>query len=88
MFEDIIKTRTKEIPIETDYTTVCPYCKSSIIGSNERRALEDGTWVQSLYCDTCGNPWTIVYNEDQSFSHIVYDTIRVRKNKRVGGRNG
>jgi len=63
---------------------ICPYCNSSIIKEGKRKPQRE-EWIQLVKCEICGNPWTRVYNDDQSLSYIVLDDITNKKGKSAGG---
>lgn len=76
MFEDLIKPT--EVLIENQAER-CPYCGTYEITGDERIATLDDKWEQKIRCDLCLKIWTLVYNEDQTPSHILLDEYRKKK---------
>lgn len=74
MFEDLVKPT--KVPIEKQIEC-CPYCGSYEITGDERVATLDDKWKQKIKCDLCLKMWTLIYNEDQSPSHILLDEDRL-----------
>ena len=73
MFDDLVKPT--KIPIE-ELIERCPYCGSYEFSESERKPMIDDKWTQKIRCDVCLKLWTLVYNEDQSPSHILLDENR------------
>lgn len=70
MFEDLVKQ--KEISIEETIKR-CPYCGSYIIHKYSKECTMDDKWTQQTLCRLCNRKWAIIYNEDQSPSHIILE---------------
>ena len=54
----------------------CPYCGSYEFTGAEREPTIDDMWTQKIKCDLCLKVWTLIYNEDQTPSHIELDEYR------------
>ena len=57
----------------------CPYCGSYVITGADRVFTVDDKWTQSMKCDVCSKLWTLIYNEDQSYSHMSLDEYKRKK---------
>jgi len=77
MFEDLIKSVKSQVKILSEKK--CPYCGSYVITGADRVFTVDDKWTQSMKCDVCSKLWTLIYNEDQSYSHMSLDEYKRKK---------
>jgi transposase-like protein len=71
MFEDIIKKKKKEIPLELD-SDMCPYCYSLDVEDNGGVFVSSKLYVQSMLCNTCYKEWHVHYDQNLNVISIDY----------------